>query len=463
MASNTAAGGLPAAPIDRLLAPMAAFIRTEAAGGLVLMAAALVALIWANSPWSDLYTQLWHTDIGLRLGSWSVEHTLHFWINDGLMVVFFFLVGLEIKREMLVGELASPRRAALPAAGALGGMLVPAAIYTAFNYGTAGTHGWGIPMATDIAFALGVLVLLGPRVPIGLKVFLTALAIVDDLGAVVVIAVFYTAQINWLALFGGLGLIALAAAANRLGVRRPHTYAILGVLAWLCFLASGVHATVAGVLMAMTIPARTLIDAGAFLRHGYASLARFDAAGEEGRPVLSNSGQQEAVHELEAAAEAVQAPLHRLEQSLHGVVAFGIIPLFALSNAGVVVPSDPLAALVHPVTLGVILGLVIGKPIGISLFSWIAVKLGLAELPANARWSQLHVVSWLGGIGFTMSLFVGGLAFSDAGMIDRAKIGIFAASITAGLLGWLLVARWGNGPAAAETPLAVDDEAPATA
>jgi Na+:H+ antiporter, NhaA family len=435
---------LPAAPIDRLLAPMTAFIQTEAAGGLALMVAAVVALVWANSPWSEAYTHLWETQIALRLGSWSVAHSLHFWINDGLMVVFFFLVGLEIKREALVGELASPRRAALPAAGALGGMLVPAGIFAILNLGGEGAHGWGIPMATDIAFALGVVVLLGPRVPVGLKVFLTALAIVDDLGAVVVIAVFYTSQISWTALSAGLGLIGLAAIANRLGVRRPHGYLVLGVGAWICFLASGVHATVAGVLMAMTIPARTLIDAGAFLRHGYAALGRFDEAGEEGRPLLSNSGQQDAIHELENAAEAIQAPLHRLEHALHGVVAFGIIPLFALANAGVVLPADPMRALAHPVTLGVILGLVLGKPIGITLFSWMAVKLRLAELPAGTRLSQLHAVSWLGGIGFTMSMFVGGLAYSDPVMIDRGKIGILSASAMAGLAGWLLVARLGR-------------------
>jgi len=460
MKRDPAPDALPTPPIARLLAPMASFIRTEASGGLVLMAAAIVALAWANSPWAASYHHLWETRIALRVGAWSADHSLHYWINDGLMVVFFFLVGLEITRETLVGELASARRAALPAAGALGGMVVPALIYAAFNLGGAGERGWGIPMATDIAFALGVLVLMGPRVPVALKVFLTALAIVDDLGAVVVIAVFYTDAINWLALATGMGLIVLAAVANLLGVRRPHTYLMLGVAAWLCFLSSGVHATVAGVLMAMTIPARTLIDAGGFLRHAHASLDRFDRAGEEGRPLLSNSGQQDALHELEDAAEAVQAPLQRLEHSLHGVVAFGIIPLFALSNAGVVIPSDPFGALRHPVTLGVILGLLLGKPIGITLFSWLAVRLRLAELPASVRWSQVHAVAWLGGIGFTMSLFVGGLAFSDPGMIDRAKIGIFTASILAGLAGWLMIRRLGT-PSPTSPATSVEPEASA--
>ena len=431
------------APVDRLLAPVSAFIRMESSAGLMLMSTAVIALIWANSPFAEAYHHLWETRISVGAGPWSMSHSLHAWINDGLMVVFFFLVGLEIKRETLVGELASVRRAALPAAGALGGMLVPAALYTLLNLGGSGAHGWGIPMATDIAFALGVLVLLGPRVPLGLKVFLTALAIVDDIGAVLVIAVFYTSQINGLALAAGLVLIAVAALANVLGVRSALAYALIGVAVWLCFLASGVHATVAGVLMAMTIPARTLIDAGSFLSYAHGALDRFDAAGEEGRPLLSNSGQQDALHELEEAAEAVQSPLHRLEYGLHGIVAFVILPLFALSNAGVAFPGDPWAALRHPVTLGVILGLVIGKPIGITLFAWLAVRLGMAELPAGAGWRQLHVVSWLGRIGFTMSLFVGGLAFRDAEMIDRAKLGILLASVIAGVLGWLLVKRWG--------------------
>jgi NhaA family Na+:H+ antiporter len=441
MKSATAAPLLPTSPIQRLLAPVSAFIRTGSAGGLVLMAAAAVALVLANSPWAAAYHHLWETELALRIGPWETAHSLHHWINDGLMAVFFFLVGLEIKREALVGELASLRRAALPAAAALGGMVVPAGLYALFNAGGEGAPGWGIPMATDIAFALGVLALLGPRVPVSLKVFLTALAIVDDIGAVLVIALFYTSGIAWGALFAGLGLLALAALANRLGARRPPVYVLLGVGVWACFMASGVHATVAGVLLAMTIPARTRIDADEFLAHTRGALVRFEDAGEEGRSVLTNHGQQAAIHVVEEVAEAAQAPLQRIEHELHTPVAFLVIPLFALANAGVALPADAGAALAQPVTLGIILGLLLGKPVGITLFAWLAVRLGLAEMPAGLRWGQLHAVSWLGGIGFTMSLFVGGLAFADAAMVDRAKIGIFAASIAAGLIGWLLVRR----------------------
>ncbi|MET0396121.1 MAG: Na+/H+ antiporter NhaA, partial [Longimicrobiaceae bacterium] len=408
---------------------------------LVLMAAALAALLLDNSPLSWLYDVFLETPVGVRVGPLGLDKPLLLWINDGLMAVFFFLVGLEIKREALVGELASPRRAALPAAAALGGMVVPAALYALFNAGGEGAPGWGIPMATDIAFALGVLALLGPRVPVSLKVFLTALAIVDDIGAVLVIALFYTSGIAWGALFAGLGLLALAALANRLGARRPPVYVLLGVGVWACFLASGVHATVAGVLLAMTIPARTRIDADGFLAHTRGALVRFEDAGEEGRSVLTNHGQQAAIHVVEEVAEAAQAPLQRIEHELHTPVAFLVIPLFALANAGVALPADAGAALAHPVTLGIVVGLLLGKPVGITLFAWLAVRLGLAEMPAGLRWGQLHAVSWLGGIGFTMSLFVGGLAFADAAMVDRAKIGIFAASIAAGLIGWLLVRR----------------------
>jgi NhaA family Na+:H+ antiporter len=434
---------LPGAPIDRLLAPMSSFIRTESSGGLVLMAAALVALAWANSPWADGYHALWHARITFEVGGWVASHSLHEWINDGLMAVFFFLVGLEIKREGLVGELATPRHAALPAAAALGGMLVPAAFYALLNARGAGAPGWGIPMATDIAFALGVLILLGPRVPASLKLFLTALAIVDDIGAVLVIAVFYTAQVAWGMLAAGFALLGVAALANRLGVRRPLAYTALGLAVWACFVASGVHATVAGVLLAMAIPARTRIDTGEFLRRGRTLLGGFDEAGEEQPRTLPNPAQQQALHELERACEAAQSPLHRIEHGLHPVVAFGIIPLFALANAGVTLPRDA-AAVLHPVTLGIILGLVLGKPLGIALFSWGAVRLGIAELPAGLRWSQLRAVSWLGGIGFTMSLFIGGLAFSDAAMQDRAKLGVFTASLLAGVLGWLLIVREGR-------------------
>ena len=431
---------LPPTPIERAFSPFSRFIRMEAAGGLVLIAGTAVALVWANSPWSDSYHHLWSTPVGVRVGPWDFELTLHHWINDGLMAVFFFLVGLEIKREGLVGELASRRRAALPAAAALGGMVVPAALYALLNAGGEGAPGWGIPMATDIAFALGVLALMGPRVPLSLKVFLTALAIVDDIGAVAVIALFYTDAISWSALGAGLLLLGGCVAANRLGARRPVVYVALGAAVWGCFLASGVHATVAGVLVAMTIPVRTRIDAGQLLAESRRTLDGFESACGEG-PLIANHAQQAALLELETLSEAAQAPLQRIEHELQDVVAFGVVPLFALANAGVTLSGGLGAPLAHPVALGVILGLVIGKPLGITLASWLAVRLGMAELPAGVTWRAVHAVSWLGGIGFTMSLFIAALAFSGGALADVAKVGIFAASVAAGAAGWVLVRR----------------------
>jgi NhaA family Na+:H+ antiporter len=441
MAHLSAPIPLAASPIERVLSPFARFFRLESAGGIVLIACTLVAVAWANSPWGGAYHHLWETKLGFSLGPWAISHTIHHWINDGLMAVFFFLVGLEIKREALIGELTSLRKAALPGAAALGGMAVPALLYAAVNAGGAGAAGWGIPMATDIAFALGVLALMGPRVPLALKVFLTALAIVDDIGAVLVIALFYTGEIAWGALGAGLLLIGMAALANRLGVRGPLPYLLIGIVVWSCFLASGVHATVAGVLMAMTIPSRTRIDADEFMEHADRNIKDFRAACAKGSSVLTNLRQQSALQGLESATEAAQAPLQRIEHDLHAPVAFLVIPLFALANAGVTLSGGIADSVTHPVTLGIILGLVIGKPLGITLFSWLAVRAGWAELPAGISWKAVHAVSWLGGIGFTMSLFVAGLAFPDGGLVDESKLGIFAASLAAGVAGWILLRR----------------------
>jgi len=427
-------------PIQRVLSPFARFVQTESAGGIVLIAATLVAILWANSPWGHAYEHLWETQVTIGAGAYALSYPLHYWINDGLMAVFFFLVGLEIKREFLVGELASLKRAALPIAAALGGMVVPAIIYASLNLGSRGERGWGIPMATDIAFALGVLALLGPRIPLSLKVFLAALAIVDDLGAVLVIAVFYTDAIHWGALAVGALMVAALAAANRLQVRSPLVYVALGVVLWLAFLKSGVHATVAGVLLALTIPARTRIDTAEFLSRGRRILDYFDAAGEEGKGVLTNRAQQSAIQEMENACEAAQSPLQRIEHELHTWVAFGIIPIFALANAGVHLGGNLGAAFGDRVTLGIILGLVLGKPVGITLFAWLSVRTGLAALPSGTTWRAIRGVSLLGGIGFTMSLFVAGLAFPDAPALNEdAKIGIFAASLVAGIAGYAVL------------------------
>ena len=428
-------------PIERLISPFQDFFRTASSGGIVLILSTIVALAWANSPWGATYEHFWETPLTIGVPGAALTYSLHHWINDGLMAVFFFLVGLEIKREVLAGELASVRRAALPAAAALGGMVVPALLFTALNVGGEGAPGWGIPMATDIAFALGVLALLGPRVPLALKVFLTALAIVDDLGAVLVIALFYTSEISWAALGMGTGLLAVLALLNRLGARLPITYTAIGVLVWLAFLKSGVHATVAGVLVAMTVPVRTRIDTHEFLDRGRKLLDAFDKTGEEGPGVVTSDRQQALIQDLETTCQHAQSPLQRMEGSLQHWVAFLIIPIFALANAGIRLEGDIGAAFTHPVTLGVILGLVLGKPIGISLFAWLAVRSGIAALPPGVSWRALGAVSWLGGIGFTMSLFISDLAFTDGAHVNEAKIGIFTASVLAGILGWVMISR----------------------
>ena len=454
-----AAHSSPPSPIGRVLGPFQRFVRTESAGGVVLLVCTAIALAWSNSPLGDSYFHLWETPLTIGVGGAALTMSLHHWINDGLMAVFFFLVGLEIKREMLVGELASPRQAALPIAAALGGMVVPAVLYAIVNAGGPGSPGWGIPMATDIAFALGILALLGPRVPVALKIFLTALAIVDDIGAVLVIALFYTSSLSLTALGVAGGLLVLLLAANRSGVRQPWLYALLGVGLWSALLASGVHATVAGVLLAMTIPARTRIDEDEFHDRTRSLLDEFQSASGPGTTVISNRAQQEALMAIEEACEDVQAPLLKMEHKLHGLVAFGIMPLFALANAGVRAPGELGAALVQPVTLGVLLGLVLGKPLGITLFAWAAVRLGLAVLPSDATWRSLHGVSWLGGIGFTMSLFIAGLAFADPALLDAAKVGVLLASTLAGIAGWLFLS--GGRPADDKTVAGVATDSPA--
>jgi len=379
--------------VARVLRPFQQFFATEAAGGIVLVIAAIAALVWSNWPGAHGYFELWERTVTVGTDGFGLAESLHGWINDGLMVVFFLLVGLEIKRELLVGELSSLKQASLPIAAAFGGMLAPAAIYAAFNATGAGARGWGIPMATDIAFALGVLALLGNRVPVGLRVFLAALAIVDDIGAVLVIAVFYTAALSAPALVLAAGTLVALVACNRLRVRHLVPYALLGVALWLAVLHSGIHATVAGVLLAATIPFRT------------------------------------------RAAEAAQSPALRLEQGLHKLVAFVIMPLFAFANAGVQLTRELFAGLSWSVVLGVGLGLVAGKVIGISLASRAAVRMGIAALPNQTTWRSLFAVSWLGGIGFTMSLFIATLAFGSGPLLDSAKVGILGGSLVAGSVG----------------------------
>jgi NhaA family Na+:H+ antiporter len=428
-------------PLDRLLRPFQEFARLEASGGIVLMVVTVVALVWANSPWAGTYASLGQAKLTVGTEAWQLSKPVLLWINDGLMAVFFFVVGLEIKRELLIGELASVKQSALPIAAAIGGMVVPAGLYAAINAGKAGAAGWGIPMATDIAFAIGVLGLLGPRVPVPLKIFLTALAIVDDLGAVLVIAVFYTEQISLACLGIGAGFMLALLVVNRLGARHPLPYGLLGLGLWLALLTSGVHATIAGVLVAMTIPSRPRLNLPQFLQESRSLLQTLEQEPAESSGPSEAEARQSTLHVLAAACEEVESPLQRFVHLLHPWVSFAIMPLFALANAGVPLGQGLVDALAQPVSLGVVAGLVLGKPIGITLFSWLAVRLGLALLPKGVSWRHIVGVGMLGGIGFTMSLFVADLAFGMAPALEVAKIGILSASLVAGTLGSLLLWR----------------------
>jgi Na+:H+ antiporter, NhaA family len=403
-------------PIDRLLAPFREFAGTAAAGGLVLIAAALVALVWANSPFASAYDALFDAPLTVGVGEASLTGSIRFWINDALMAVFFLLVGLEIKREVLVGELASPQRAALPVAAAAGGAVLPAVLFLAIAGGSAdAVRGWGIPMATDIAFALGVLALLGPRIPPALRVFLAALAIADDLMAVVVIAVFYTSDVSLAALGAVAVIVAALIVANQRGVGRPIVYAMLGVALWIAVYASGVHPTIAGVLLAATIPAGRVAPHGA-----------------NPQP-----------HE--------RTLLERMEHALDPWVSWAIVPLFALANAGVSLAVDPEQLVAEPVVVGVVLGLLIGKQVGITAAAWLVVRTGIARLPAGVRWRHVYGVGWLGGIGFTMSLFIAELAYGPSEQLELAKLGVLAASAIAAI-GGLLVLGTARLPAGGSAP-----------
>ena len=417
--------------------PFQEFFETEAAGGALLVACACAAIGLANSRWADAYHALWATTIGVMAGGHGLQLSVDQWINDGLMTIFFLLVGLEIKREAMVGELASPRQAALPIAAAIGGMVTPALIYALTNGGGTASRGWAIPMSTDIAFTLGVLAIVAPRAPHGLKVFLTAVAIADDLGAVLVIALFYTGSIAWNAL-GMAGLILLLLAGlNLMHVRRLTPYLILGALLWFFVHESGLHATIAGVLLAFTIPTRSRIDALEFSTSARELLDEFERTETGDRRVLTSKGQHEAIIGLERASERVTAPLLRLEHALHPFSAFVIMPLFAFSNAGVALNGSS----VGRVTVAVILGLTVGKSLGITGAALAVVRSGLSALPPGVSWTALHGCAWLAGIGFTMSLFIATLAFQGANVLDSAKIGILAGSLLAAVAGGAIVRR----------------------
>lgn len=430
-----------ATPLGRILGPMQRFVQQEASSGIILLTCTIVALLLAQSPLAGAYAAALETKLSIAIGPLELSESLLHWINDGLMALFFFVVGLEIKREVLVGELASPRAAALPVLAAAGGAAVPALIYLALNLSGTGGRGWGVPMATDIAFALGCLVLLGSRVPFGLKIFLTAVAIVDDLIAVLVIALFYSGGLNLVALGAGLGLLALLALANLAGVRGTLVYAGLGLLVWLAFLESGVHSTIAGVLIALTIPARNRIDAPTFLRRARAVLEQFERSADEAPSMLTDELHNSAVLELEEICEQVQSPLQKLEHALQPWVALLIMPVFALANAGVAISAGVVSGATLPIVLGVVLGLVVGKPIGLLSAVWLATRAGVADLPPGVTWQHMAGASALAGIGFTMSLFIATLAFASPAELAAAKLAILAASIIAGSLGMALLRR----------------------
>ncbi len=433
MSSSTQVPAANRAPIEILISPFTRFAKMEAAGGILLLIATVIALVWANSPWEHSYHDIWHTTFTLGVGNYVLSWSRHIWINDGLMAIFFFLVGLEIKREVLIGELSSLKQAAFPFMAALGGSIVPALFYLALNHSDIHARGWGIPMATDIAFALGVLALLGNKVPTSLKVFVAALAIVDDIFGVLVIALFYTAHISYVSLGLGLFGVGISFLANRAGIRQPAVYAFIGVFVWFAVLQSGVHATIAGVLLAFSIPVKSSIDKESFLSKCRRLLDRVERADP-------NSAECHAlIHTLESQCEKVDTPLHRIEHSLAPWVSFVIMPIFAFSNAGVHVLGKIEASVQNPVTLGVILGLLLGKPLGIMSFAWLAHKTKLGAPPAGVEWRQIFGASWLCGIGFTMSLFIAGLALESDQIIDMAKIGTLAASWTAGVVGSLVL------------------------
>lgn len=439
--------------LARVLGPMQEFIHQAQSGGLVLLAVTVVALLLANTGLAHSYETVLQTHAGIAVGNVQLDLSLHHWINDGLMAIFFFLIGLEIKRELLVGELARLRAAALPIIAAIGGVAVPAGIYALFNQGGPGARGWGIPMATDIAFALGCLALLGSRVPFALKVFLTAVAIVDDLIAVLVIAIFYSGQLNLLALAGGLGLLAVLLGANHLGIRTPLVYIAVGVVVWLAFLASGIHATLAGVAVALTIPARHRINGATFVGRAHALIRDFPPDATPATQMLTDEAQQSIVLELEDLCEQVQAPLQKLEHQLHGWVTWLIMPIFALANAGVALSLSSLRGPALPIFLGVVAGLVVGKPVGLVGASWLAVRFGWADLPAGVSWSHMLGAGLLAGIGFTMSIFIASLGLTTPEAQAAAKAAILLASLIAGAAGLLLLRRL---PAAAAADVDLD-------
>ena len=425
--------------ISKIIKPFQEFVQTEASGGILLLICTVFALLWANSPFSEAYFHLWHTKISVFISNTGLDYSLHHWINDGLMAIFFFVVGLEIKRELLVGELSSFKKASLPVAAALGGMLFPAGIYLLFNAGRESSPGWGIPMATDIAFVIGIMAILGSKIPTALKVFVTALAIADDIGAILVIALFYTSEISFISLAVAGGFMLLLIIANRLGIRNLLVYTILGIGLWLAFLKSGVHATVAGVLLSFTIPSSSKINTKKYVEKNSELLRNFDNADQIDADILTNEEQQTFIHEIENNSKKLLPPLQRFEHSLAPWVSFVIMPLFALANAGVSLGEGLVYSLLDSINIGIVTGLFIGKQAGIFLFTWLSIKLGISSKPYGINWKTIYGGGVLAGIGFTMSLFITNLAFTDNELIETAKVGILLASLISAIVGYFIL------------------------
>lgn len=411
-------------------------------GGFLLFAAAVIAFLWSNLD-SEGYQHFWHQELTIGLEGFAISHSLVHWVNEALMTIFFLTVGLEIKREMLVGGLSDPKKAALPLAAACGGMIFPALIYAVFNIGADSASGWGIPMATDIAFSLAVLSTLGKRVPFGLRLFLTAFAIADDLGAILVIALFYTPSIDTFYLFMALGITGLLYLLNRLWVLSTFPYFCLGILLWFAVAHAGLHATIAGVVVAMFIPAVGRYDTDLFLDMVKKRLDQFRCEdGDCGNTIMENRRHLNAVQDIELACKEVATPLQRMEHGLSSWVGYLVLPLFALSNAGVILGSLDLAvAVVHPVTVGVAFGLAVGKPIGIFSFTYCIAKLIKTDLIQGVTWNHIFGASCLGGIGFTMSLFISGLSFEVPVYLEYAKIGIISGSLVCAVMGYLVLRK----------------------
>lgn len=431
-------------PIDKLLLnPMKRFMNNSATGGILLFSSVFIALIISNSPWAEGFDAFWEIDFSIGFGDAVISKSLHHWINDGLMAIFFFVIGLELKREIIGGELSQPKNAILPLFSAVGGMVIPALIYILINPSGEASNGWGIPMATDIAFALGILYLLGDKVPLSLKIFLTALAITDDLGAVLVIAIFYTSEIDWSSLITGGAFMAVLIVSNLIGVRNTLYYGIIGIGGlWLAFLMSGVHATIAAVLAAFTIPANVKIGERAFSERLNSLLVKFKGADPNNVSTVTPE-QSHILENIRYTTKSALTPLQRLEHAMHPLVTFVIMPIFALSNSGVDLSGDLVAKFQSPVTIGVMVGLMFGKVFGVVGFAYLLIKLKWASLPFGMNMKHLVGAGFLAAIGFTMSLFISGLAFKDPLLQAEAKLGILVVSILGGVIGFLLI-RWAN-------------------